>query len=96
MMIIKIVAAKFGGFLVDDFLSNASASNTPAPSTPYMDNLPFPGGISDVSSDVGSLFAYEDSSANWSGDLNRGFVQKPHEPHAAFWHCAKPHLINVW
>jgi hypothetical protein len=21
----------------------------------------------------------------------RELAQKPHEPHAAFWHCAKPH-----
>jgi hypothetical protein len=25
------------------------------------------------------------------GAINRDFVQKPHEPHAAFLHCAKPH-----
>jgi hypothetical protein len=27
-------------------------------------------------------------SLDWA---NRELAQKPHKPHAAFWHCAKPH-----
>ncbi|KAJ6465252.1 hypothetical protein DFH09DRAFT_1086379 [Mycena vulgaris] len=27
----------------------------------------------------------------WEPSVNRELAQKPHKPHAAFWHCAKPH-----